>query len=43
MIAVEGGFLQELSKRSDETTADQLAELTNRPKLHIGKIPYMSL
>jgi hypothetical protein len=37
MIAVEGGILQALSSRGDETTADQLSELTNRPKLHIGK------
>lgn len=39
MIAVEGGILQALSSRGDETTADQLAELTSRPKLHIGKSP----
>ena len=38
MIAVEGGMLQTLSSRGDEeTSADQLAELTNRPKLDIGK------
>lgn len=37
MIAVEGGILQSLSSRGDDTTAEQLAELTNRPKLHIGK------
>ncbi|KUL89690.1 hypothetical protein ZTR_00470 [Talaromyces verruculosus] len=36
MIAVEGGILQALSSRGDDTTADQLAELTNCPKLHIA-------
>ncbi|EEA23505.1 hypothetical protein PMAA_100920 [Talaromyces marneffei ATCC 18224] len=38
MIAVEGGILQALSSRGDETTADQLAELTDRPKLHIARV-----
>ncbi|KAL2020281.1 hypothetical protein VTK56DRAFT_8605 [Thermocarpiscus australiensis] len=33
MIAVEGGMLQALAGRAEEeTTADELAELTNRPK-----------
>ncbi|KAF3391012.1 Demethylsterigmatocystin 6-O-methyltransferase [Talaromyces pinophilus] len=38
MIAVEGGILQALSSRGDDTTADQLAELTNRPRLHIVRV-----
>jgi len=38
MIAVEGGMLQALVSRGDEeTTASQLAEMTNRPKIDIGK------
>ncbi|EED13290.1 conserved hypothetical protein [Talaromyces stipitatus ATCC 10500] len=38
MIAVEGGILQELSNRYDEITADQLAEITGRPKLDIVRV-----
>ncbi|KAK4235619.1 S-adenosyl-L-methionine-dependent methyltransferase [Achaetomium macrosporum] len=36
MIAVEGGMLQALASRGDEeVTADELAEMAKRPKLHI--------
>lgn len=38
MIAVEGGTLQALAERSEqETTADELAEITNRLKDNIGE------
>jgi hypothetical protein len=38
MIAVEGGMLQALTSRGEEeTTADQLEEITNRPKSDIGE------
>lgn len=37
MIAVEGGTLQALASRGEEeTTADMLHEMTNRPKGDIG-------
>lgn len=39
MIAVEGGMLHALAHRDDqETSAYKLAELTSRPKSHIGTI-----